>query len=60
MPIQPHQLPDDIDALKALVAEQASRADLLEAEKNAAETENVHLGDCAARQRDTLSQAAHE
>jgi hypothetical protein len=44
MPIQPRQLPNDVHALKALVAEQVARVDLLETEKNAAESENVRLG----------------
>jgi len=44
MPIQSHQLPDDLNALKALIAAQVARVDLLETEKNAAESENVRLG----------------
>ena len=43
MPSQPHQLPDDIDALKALVAEQAAYNARLLAEKQAGEKENARL-----------------
>jgi len=43
MPNAPDQLPHDIDALKALVAEQTARANRLEAEKDAAEQKNVRL-----------------
>ena len=43
MPIQPHQLPDDVDALKALVAAQAAQNDQLLAQKQAGDQENVRL-----------------
>lgn len=44
MPISPDQLPDDIDALKALLGEQLARNDQLVAEKQASDQENVRLG----------------
>ena len=44
MPNQPNQLPNDIDSLKALVAEQAVRVHQLEVEKDAVERNNVRLG----------------
>jgi transposase len=43
MPIQPHQLPDDINALKVLVAAQAAHNEQLLAQKQASEQENVRL-----------------
>jgi hypothetical protein len=39
----PDQLPDDIDALKALVLEQAVHVQRIEAEKTAVEEKNVRL-----------------
>ena len=39
----PHKLPDDIDALKALVLEQTVRVQQIEAEKTAVEEKNVRL-----------------
>jgi transposase len=43
MPSQRHQLPDDIDALKALVTEQAAQNARLQAEKQASDQENARL-----------------
>jgi transposase len=44
MPTLPDQLPDDVNALKALLAEQVARNAQLEAEKQASDQENVRLG----------------
>ena len=43
MPNVPSQLPDDIDALKALVAQQTALVERLEAAKDAAEQKNARL-----------------
>ena len=43
MPIALHQLPDDIDALKSLVADQLVRNEQLQADKQAAEQKNEQL-----------------
>ncbi len=43
MPIALHQLPDDIDALKSLVADQLVRNEQLKADKQAAEQKNEQL-----------------
>ncbi len=43
MPIALHQLPDDVDALKSLLAEEAARNEQLEADKQAAEQKNEQL-----------------
>jgi transposase len=43
MPIQPQQLPNDISALKALVAEQAEKNHQLLAQKQAGDQENARL-----------------
>jgi len=43
MPIQPQQLPNDINALKALVAEQAAQNHQLLAQKQAGDQENARL-----------------
>jgi transposase len=43
MPSLPKQLPDDIDALKALVAEQAAHNEELQAQKRVGEQENARL-----------------
>jgi transposase len=43
MPIQPQQLPNDINALKALVAEQAAQNNQLLAQKQAGDQENARL-----------------
>lgn len=44
MPTSPDQLPDDVNALKALLTEQMARNAQLEAEKQASAQENVRLG----------------
>jgi len=44
MPSLPNQLPDDIEFLKALVAEQAAQNEQLLTEKRAADQENARLG----------------
>jgi transposase len=43
MPIVPHQLPDDVDALKSLLAKEAARNEQLEADKQAVEQTNRQL-----------------
>jgi transposase len=43
MPIALHQLPDDVDALKSLVADQLARNEQLEADKQAANQKNERL-----------------
>jgi len=43
MPVQPDQLPDDVNALKALVAEQAAQNAQLLADKQAGDQENARL-----------------
>jgi transposase len=43
MPIALHQLPDDVDALKSLLAEQLVRNEQLTADKQAVEQKNEHL-----------------
>ena len=43
MPIAPHQLPDDVDALKSLLAKEAARNEQLEADKQAVEQKNQQL-----------------
>lgn len=43
MPIAPHQLPDDVDALKSLLAKEAARNEQLEADKQAVEQTNRQL-----------------
>ena len=40
MPIAPHQLPDDVDALKSLLAEQAAQLDTIAARNERLTTEN--------------------
>ncbi|MFZ8985164.1 MAG: IS66 family transposase [Steroidobacteraceae bacterium] len=44
MPTSPDQLPDDVNALKALLTEQVARNAQLEAEKQASDQENARLG----------------
>ena len=43
MPIALHQLPDDIDALKSLVADQLARNEQLQADKQAVDQKNEQL-----------------
>ena len=43
MPIDLHQLPDDVDARKSLLAEQLVRIEQLHADKQAVEQKNEHL-----------------
>ncbi len=43
MPIALHQLPDDVDALKSLLAEQAARNEQLQADKQAVDQKNEQL-----------------
>ena len=44
MPTSPDQLPDDVNALKVLLAKQMTRNAQLEAQKQASDQENMRLG----------------